>query len=133
MREDAMAGVTKVAVLDDYLGIVPHYGDWAGLGPEVETVFFREHLASVEAAAAALAPFHALSLMRERMPLPKHELPLPLQPCASATLHSSSVRNASHSTLLWRVRPVESVAGMSTYDSRFMTPATTTHAQQQMS
>ncbi len=71
MREDAMAGVTKVAVLDDYLGIVPHYGDWAGLGPEVETVFFREHLAGVEAAAAALAPFHALSLMRERMPLPK--------------------------------------------------------------
>jgi D-3-phosphoglycerate dehydrogenase len=66
-----MADVTKVAVLDDYLGIVPQYGDWAGLGPQVETTFFRENLASVDAAAAALAPFHVLSLMRERMALPK--------------------------------------------------------------
>jgi D-3-phosphoglycerate dehydrogenase len=66
-----MAGVTKVAVLDDYLGIVPQYGDWASLGPQTQVTFFRENLATVDAAAAALAPFDVLSLMRERMPLPK--------------------------------------------------------------
>jgi len=66
-----MADIIKVAVLDDYLGVVPQYGDWASLGPQVETVFFEKNMADIEEAAAALAPFHVLSLMRERMPLPK--------------------------------------------------------------
>ena len=66
-----MADVTKVAVLDDYLGVVPQYGDWASLGPQVETVFFRKNMADIEEAAAALQPFQVLSLMRERMALPK--------------------------------------------------------------
>jgi hypothetical protein len=71
------------------------------------------------------------------MPLPKHVLLLLLLLLqgtnASATLRSSSVRKPSQSTLQWRARPVESRAGMSMYDSRFMTPATTTQAQQHTS
>lgn len=65
------ADVIKVAVLDDYLGVVPQYGDWASLGPQVETVFFRKNMADIDEAVAALQPFHVLSLMRERMALPK--------------------------------------------------------------
>ncbi len=63
--------MTKVAVLDDYLGIVHEYGDWASLGPDVETTFFKTNLGAIDEAAAALAPFDVLSLMRERMALPK--------------------------------------------------------------
>lgn len=62
--------MTKVAVLDDYLGVVPNYGDWARLGPEVDVDFFQTNL-SQEEAAERLQPYDVLSLMRERMALPK--------------------------------------------------------------
>lgn len=63
--------MTKIAVLDDYLGDAATYGDWDGLGPDAQVTFFRENLPTVDAAAQALAPFEVLSLMRERMALPK--------------------------------------------------------------
>lgn len=61
----------KVAALDDYLDMVRGSADWSALGPEVELTVFRRNLASVDEAAEALKDFEVLSLMRERMPLPR--------------------------------------------------------------
>ena len=63
--------MTRIAVLDDYLGDASKYGDWESLGPDAQATFFRENLPTADAAAEALAPFEVLSLMRERMALPK--------------------------------------------------------------
>jgi D-3-phosphoglycerate dehydrogenase len=63
--------MTKMAVLDDYLGVVRDYADWASLAPGVEVTFFQRNLSSVDEAAQALRDFEILSLMRERMPLPR--------------------------------------------------------------
>ena len=63
--------MTRIAVLDDYLDVVKSQGDWASLGGDCQVSFFRQNLASVEDAARQLAPFEVLSLMRERMPLPR--------------------------------------------------------------
>ncbi len=61
----------KVAVLDDYLDMAGGSAHWSALGPDIELTIFNRNLASVDEAAAALRDFHVLSLMRERMPLPK--------------------------------------------------------------
>lgn len=63
--------MTRIAVLDDYLDVVKNQGDWASLGSDCQVSFFRQNLASIEDAARQLAPFEVLSLMRERMPLPR--------------------------------------------------------------
>ena len=58
----------RVAVLDDYQGVAAGLADWAGLGPDVAVEFFHEPVPAAEA-AARLAPYDVLCLMRERMPL----------------------------------------------------------------
>ena len=58
----------RVAVLDDYQGVAAGLADWGGLGPQVAVDFFREPVPR-EQAAARLAPYAVLCLMRERMPL----------------------------------------------------------------
>ena len=58
----------RVAVLDDYQGVAAGLADWAGLGPDVAVDFFHEPVPAAEA-AARLAPYDVLCLMRERMPL----------------------------------------------------------------
>lgn len=60
----------RVAVLDDYQGVALELADWDQLGSDVEVQVFRHHLATVEEAAAALAAFDVICLMRERMPVP---------------------------------------------------------------
>jgi phosphoglycerate dehydrogenase-like enzyme len=61
----------RIAVLDDYLDLVRHSADWSALGPDVDLRIFNQHLATVDEAAAALEAFDVVSLMRERMPLPR--------------------------------------------------------------
>jgi len=56
---------TRVAVLDDYQHRASSFADWAGLGPDVEVVFFPEPIAQADL-AGALAGFDVLVLMRER-------------------------------------------------------------------
>jgi phosphoglycerate dehydrogenase-like enzyme len=63
--------MTKIAVLDDYLDVVKNFGDWASLGPDCEVTVFKHNIASIEEAARLLEPFQVLSLMRERMALPR--------------------------------------------------------------
>ncbi|RVU21699.1 D-2-hydroxyacid dehydrogenase family protein [Methylobacterium oryzihabitans] len=58
----------RVAVLDDYQRAAEGLADWAGLGAGVAVDFLHEPVAPAEA-AARLAPYAVLCLMRERMPL----------------------------------------------------------------
>lgn len=62
----------RLAILDDYQRIALKSADWARLkrrGFEIEV--FHEAFASREEAAAKLAPFEVLVLMRERTPFPR--------------------------------------------------------------
>jgi D-3-phosphoglycerate dehydrogenase len=60
-----------VAVLDDYQSVALKLGDWASLGHEVRITAFHKNMATVDEAAATLAPFDVVVLMRERMPMKK--------------------------------------------------------------
>jgi phosphoglycerate dehydrogenase-like enzyme len=55
-------------VLDDYQGVAAGLADWSSLGPELAVEFFSEPVPPADA-AARLAPYTVLCLMRERMPL----------------------------------------------------------------
>ena len=61
----------RIAVLDDYQRVATRLGDWDRLGADVAIEVFDRNLASVEEAAAALAPYEVVCLMRERMPMPR--------------------------------------------------------------
>ncbi|TGE01211.1 D-2-hydroxyacid dehydrogenase family protein [Methylobacterium nonmethylotrophicum] len=58
----------RIAVLDDYQGVAAELADWGSLGAGVAVDFFREPVPRAQA-AARLAPYSVLCLMRERMPL----------------------------------------------------------------
>ena len=61
----------RIAVLDDYQRVATRLGDWGRLGADVAVDVFDRNLGSVEEAAAALAPYEVVCLMRERMPMPR--------------------------------------------------------------
>jgi D-3-phosphoglycerate dehydrogenase len=61
----------RIAVLDDYLDMVSASADWSSLGKDADIKIFNRNLKVVDEAAEALKDFEVLSLMRERMPLPK--------------------------------------------------------------
>jgi len=62
----------KLAILDDYQRLALRVADWARLEKRgVEITVFNEAFASTEDAAAKLAPFDMLCLMRERTPFPR--------------------------------------------------------------
>ncbi|MGY2051746.1 D-2-hydroxyacid dehydrogenase family protein [Methylobacterium sp. JK268] len=58
----------RVAVLDDYQRAAAGLADWTGLGSDVAVDVFDAPVPAAEA-AARLAPYAVLCLMRERMPL----------------------------------------------------------------
>ncbi|KMO34348.1 2-hydroxyacid dehydrogenase [Methylobacterium variabile] len=62
------AAEIRVAVLDDYQDVAAGLAEWGSLGPEVAVDFLHEPIPRAEA-AARLAPYDVLCLMRERMPL----------------------------------------------------------------
>jgi phosphoglycerate dehydrogenase-like enzyme len=68
LAEDA---VMRIAVLDDYQRVAAKLGAWDRLGSDVEIEVFDRNLGSVDEAAAALAPYEVVCLMRERMPMPR--------------------------------------------------------------
>jgi D-3-phosphoglycerate dehydrogenase len=62
----------KLALLDDYQKLALGYVDWdKARSRGVEITAFDRHLGTVDQAAAALAPFDAVLLLRERQPMPK--------------------------------------------------------------
>jgi phosphoglycerate dehydrogenase-like enzyme len=63
--------MTRIAVLDDYQGVALRMADWSRLQRDGEVVVLRKNLAREDEAAAALAEFDVVCLMRERMPMPE--------------------------------------------------------------
>ena len=62
----------KLALLDDYQKVSQRLGDWDRLRKRgVEITVFHEPFTSVEDAAAKLAPFDMVQLLRERTPFPR--------------------------------------------------------------
>ncbi len=59
----------KVAVLDDYQNVSMQYADWEMLKGSCEIVVFNEHFSDPVMLRAALEPFDAVCLMRERTPI----------------------------------------------------------------
>ena len=59
----------KIAILDDYQDVAFSFADWSQLARNAELRVFNHNLATVEEAAATLADFDILCLMRERMPV----------------------------------------------------------------
>lgn len=62
--------MTRIAVLDDYLKLALAEADWSVLPNDAKVEVFHQHLGSEDQAAAALAEFEVLVLMRERTALP---------------------------------------------------------------
>lgn len=60
----------RVAVLDDWQGVARQSADWSPLEAKAEVVIFPGAFADEDAAAAELADFEVLLLMRERTPIP---------------------------------------------------------------
>ena len=61
----------KIAVLDDYLHLSQKSADWSKLPADCEVTVFDRPLAVPDEAAEALQPFDVISLIRERMPVPR--------------------------------------------------------------
>ena len=61
----------KIAVLDDYLHLSQKSADWSKLPPDTEITIFDRPLKVPDEAAEALQPFDAISLIRERTPVPR--------------------------------------------------------------
>jgi phosphoglycerate dehydrogenase-like enzyme len=66
----AEAGRFRVAVLDDYQRAGRTSADWVSLGPDVEVVFFHDHVGEADGLVERLQPFDAVCAMRERTALP---------------------------------------------------------------
>lgn len=58
----------RIAVLDDYQQVGQGLADWASLGPDCQVDFFLDPLG--DRAAAVLADYDVVCLMRERQPMP---------------------------------------------------------------
>jgi phosphoglycerate dehydrogenase-like enzyme len=63
--------VPRIAVLDDYQGVALAMADWSAVQAACDIEVFRRNLATEDEAAAALADFDVICLMRERMPVPR--------------------------------------------------------------
>lgn len=61
----------KIAVLDDYQRVALTIADWSAVEKDAEIVVFHHHLGDMERAAAELADFDVIALMRERTPFPR--------------------------------------------------------------
>ena len=66
--------MTKIAVLDDYQGVVLAMADWAAVQSRAEVTVFRDHLDDTDALVQRLLPFDAICVTRERTPLPREVL-----------------------------------------------------------
>jgi phosphoglycerate dehydrogenase-like enzyme len=64
-----LAGVARVAILDDYQAVARRMANWSSL--PIEVVVFQDHLADLEAVATRLRDFEVVVAMRERTPFPR--------------------------------------------------------------
>jgi phosphoglycerate dehydrogenase-like enzyme len=65
--------VTKIAVLDDYIGVAREYGDWSRLPDDVELVVYRQAIAP-ERLVEELADYEIVVITQQRARFPRSVL-----------------------------------------------------------
>ncbi|MDP6954187.1 MAG: D-2-hydroxyacid dehydrogenase family protein [Alphaproteobacteria bacterium] len=61
----------KIAILDDYQGVMRRVADWSRLPADFSLTVFEDHLDDEDAVAARLADFEVVVMNRERTPFPR--------------------------------------------------------------
>jgi phosphoglycerate dehydrogenase-like enzyme len=61
---------TKIAILDDYIGVALEYGDWSGLPEDAEITVYREAIAP-ELLVAELAGYEVVVITQQRTRFPR--------------------------------------------------------------
>jgi phosphoglycerate dehydrogenase-like enzyme len=72
-RRNGAAGVTKIAVLDDYIGVALEYGDWSALPDDAEITVYREAIAP-ERLVDELADYEIVVITQQRARFPRSVL-----------------------------------------------------------
>jgi phosphoglycerate dehydrogenase-like enzyme len=62
--------VTKIAILDDYIGVALEYGDWSGLPGDAEVTVYREAIAP-DRLVAELADYEVVVITQQRARFPR--------------------------------------------------------------
>jgi phosphoglycerate dehydrogenase-like enzyme len=65
--------VTKIAILDDYIGVALEYGDWSGLPGNVEITVYREAIPP-QRLAEELAEYEVVVITQQRARFPREVL-----------------------------------------------------------
>jgi phosphoglycerate dehydrogenase-like enzyme len=66
-------GMTRIAVLDDYIGVAEEYGDWSALGPDDELTIYREAI-DPERLVEELQPYEIVAITQQRTWFPRQVL-----------------------------------------------------------
>src|ERR1700722_5102383 len=65
--------MTRIAVLDDYIGVAEEYGDWSGLGRDDELTVYREAI-DPEKLVEELQPYEIVAITQQRSWFPREVL-----------------------------------------------------------
>jgi lactate dehydrogenase-like 2-hydroxyacid dehydrogenase len=65
--------VTKIAILDDYIGVALEYGDWSALPADAEVTVYREAIAP-ERLVDELASYEVVVITQQRARFPRQVL-----------------------------------------------------------
>ena len=65
-----MTGVTKIAILDDYIGVALEYGDWSGLPDDAEVTVYRESIPP-ERLVQELSGYEIIVITQQRARFPR--------------------------------------------------------------
>jgi phosphoglycerate dehydrogenase-like enzyme len=65
-----VAGVTKIAILDDYIGIAREYGDWSALPDDAEITVYRESIPP-ERLVEELSDYEIVVITQQRARFPR--------------------------------------------------------------
>ena len=72
-RRSAVVGVTKIAVLDDYIGVALEYGDWSALPGDAEITVYREAIPP-ERLVDELSTYEIVVITQQRARFPRKVL-----------------------------------------------------------
>src|SRR5689334_24205137 len=66
----SLAGMPKIAILDDYIGVALEYGDWTGLPSDAEITVYREAIPP-ERLVDELADYEIVVITQQRARFPR--------------------------------------------------------------
>src|SRR5947209_1880465 len=72
-RRSGLAGMRKIAILDDYIGVALEYGDWGVLPSDAEITVYREAIPP-ERLVAELRDYEIVVITQQRARFPREVL-----------------------------------------------------------